>query len=127
MTSAECSAGSESEPQRRDNETFSQPCEKRQVLIEHVLLPIGQSLLDATPLLVENPSGNALDLIGVDLMCAGWSVEGLFVYLTLAGSPPDNASPDFTKKPRCGKRLASSDSSIRRANALRRWREKASD
>jgi hypothetical protein len=25
MTSAECSAGSESEPQRRDNETFSQP------------------------------------------------------------------------------------------------------
>jgi hypothetical protein len=101
--------------------------EKRQVLIEHVLLPIGQSLLDATPLLVENPSGNALDLIGVDLMCAGWSVEGLFVYLTLAGSPPDNASPDFTKKPRCGKRLASSDSSIRRANALRRWREKASD
>ncbi len=101
--------------------------EKRQVHIEHVLLPIGKSLLDATPLLVENPSGNALDLIGVDLMCAGCSVEGLFVYLTLAGSPPDHSSSDFTKKPRCGKRLTSSDSSRRRANTLRRWREKVSD
>ena len=39
----------------------------------------------------------------------------------------DNTSPGFTEKLRRGMRLTSSDSSIRRANALRRWREKASD
>ena len=60
--------------------------EKRQILAENALLPKGQSLMDATPLLVENPYGNALDLIGVDLVCAGWSVEGLFAHMTLAGS-----------------------------------------
>jgi hypothetical protein len=40
---------------------------------------------------------------------------------------PDNSSPDFTEKHKGGMRLTSSNSSIRRANALRRWREKASD
>jgi hypothetical protein len=59
--------------------------EKRQILAENAMLPKGQSLLDATPLLVANPCGNALDLIGVDLVCAGWPVEGLFAYMTLAG------------------------------------------
>jgi hypothetical protein len=39
----------------------------------------------------------------------------------------DNTSLDFTEKHRGGMRLNSSNSSIRRANALRRWREKASD
>ena len=47
------------------------------------VLTINQSLLDATFLLIESPSGNALDLIGVDLEQAGSHVEGLFAHLTL--------------------------------------------
>ena len=43
MTSAECSAGSESEPQRRDNETFSQPwVVSRRGTETAVLVPIEQ-------------------------------------------------------------------------------------
>jgi hypothetical protein len=58
--------------------------EKSQILKEFAVLPKGQSLMEATTLLVERPSGSSLDLIGVDLMCHGEFVQGLFVHLTLS-------------------------------------------
>ncbi len=65
--------------------------EKTQILEEIAKLPKGQSLMDATTLLVESPSGSALDLIGVDLMCSGLNVQGLFVHLTLSSRSINNS------------------------------------
>jgi hypothetical protein len=65
--------------------------EKTQILEGIAKLPKGQSLMDATTLLVERPSGSALDLIGVDLICSGEFVRGLFVHLTLSSRSINNS------------------------------------
>jgi hypothetical protein len=65
--------------------------EKTQILEEIAKLPKGQSLMDATTLLVESPSGSALDLIGVDLVGSGLNVQGLFVHLTLSSRSINNS------------------------------------
>jgi hypothetical protein len=65
--------------------------EKTQILEGIAKLPKGQSLMDATTLLVESPSGGALDLIGVDLMQSGKLVQGLFVHLTLSSRSINNS------------------------------------
>ena len=65
--------------------------EKTQILEGIAKLPKGQSLMDATTLLVESPSGGALDLIGVDLMQSGELVQGLFVHLTLSSRSINNS------------------------------------
>ena len=65
--------------------------EKTQILEGIAKLPKGQSLMDATTLRVESPSGGALDLIGVDLMQSGKLVQGLFVHLTLSSRSINNS------------------------------------
>lgn len=58
---------------------------KNVILNELAVLPSGEALVDASHLLVDQPLGMAMDLIGVDLYGAGSDVEGLFASLWLAG------------------------------------------
>jgi hypothetical protein len=55
------------------------------ILNDLAVLPSGESLIDASHLLVDQPLGMALDLIGVDLYSAGSGVDGLFASIILGG------------------------------------------
>jgi hypothetical protein len=59
--------------------------EKMMILNDLAVLPSGESLIDASHLLVDQPLGMALDFIGVDLYGAGSGVDGLFASLILGG------------------------------------------
>jgi hypothetical protein len=55
------------------------------------------------------------------------SISNQAAYADSIPRPSDNTSRSFTDRPSRRMRLSSSDASLRRANALRRWREKAAD